>query len=322
MELGIKRLLVVDDEQNIVNAVQRELNSAPHIHFRYEVECYTSPESALERAGQQSFDAVISDYRMPGMNGLEFLKAFARIQPECPRIVLSGQTDMSALVRMVNESHIYHFIPKPWNDYQLKVSISQALDYAGTLIENRRLANLVRHSDFFTLPIPEREVDQILIVDDDLSVLNSLARALTTHSASDELVAFSSSAIPGTSPGPGAVLHEDLIKVHVSSSPAQAVKLAEGIQFSCILADDKMAEMNGIDLLQHFLTLQPDCARILVSGGISTQELARAVDSARIFAFVDKPWTDFELKSQVALALSRRHMLLENRKLAEVVRGS
>ena len=80
-----------------------------------------------------------------------------------------------------------------------------------------------------------------------------------------------------------------------------------------------MPEMNGIDLLTRFVALQPNCARILISGGIGKGELIAAIDSAVIFAFIDKPWTDFELKMQIALALSQRRMLLENQRLAAFV---
>src|ERR1035437_2487693 len=109
----LRRILIVDDESAIANAVQRELSIPPLGHYSYETEGYTDPAQALERTRNVSFDAVICDYRMPGMDGLEFLKSLREIQPDCARLVLSGQTDMDALIRMVNETHIYHFIPKP-----------------------------------------------------------------------------------------------------------------------------------------------------------------------------------------------------------------
>ena len=86
------RILVVDDESGIVNAVRRELSTPPFGRHRYEVEGFTSPLQALERAKVQEFDAVLSDYRMPEMNGLDFIKALVRIQPDCTRIVLSGMS--------------------------------------------------------------------------------------------------------------------------------------------------------------------------------------------------------------------------------------
>lgn len=311
-----RRVLVLDDEPNIVSAVQRELNAPPFVRYRYIVEGHTDPLQALARARVQAFDAVVSDYRMPAMSGLEFLNALALIQPDCVRLVLSGQTDMDALVRMVNETHIYRFIPKPWHDYNLKSLLAQALDYGATLSENRRLAALAADRHIPLLPPDGDGIEQLLIVDDDPGLLASLSRVLTRRTRSDELFA----ALRAEAAAPRApLLQEGRISVQVTPSARHALKMAGAIEYSCILADYRMPEMNGIELLQRFSGLQPDCARILISGGITAADLVAAVESAQIFAFVDKPWSDFDLKACIAQALARRRMLRENRLLAGMV---
>jgi DNA-binding NtrC family response regulator len=310
---GIRQILVLDDEPNIVSAVQRELNSPPFGRYHYKVEGFTNPLRALERVREHMFDAIISDYRMPGMDGLEFLKVLAEIQPDCARLVLSGQTDLDALVRMVNATHIYRFIAKPWDDYHLKASLAQALDYSSALIENRRLAALIRKSDLLAMAVPERETDQILVVADDPAVLESLARALAQHSPVDGLFATLRAETGQTAP---AVLHEEQINVQLAPSVEHALRLAERTDFSCIIADRSMPDMGGIELLERFFRLQPDCARILISSGMDKDALAAAVETAHIFAYIGKPWSDFGLRTQVALALAQRRMLRENRRLA------
>ncbi|MDD5249819.1 MAG: response regulator [Rhodocyclaceae bacterium] len=312
-----RRVLVVDDELNIVSAVRRELSTPPLGRYRYEVEGFSDPAQALERARSQSFDVVISDYRMPGMSGLEFLKALAALQPECARLVLSGQTDMDGLVKMVNETHIYRFIPKPWHDYFLKSSVAQAIEFNLALQENRRLAGLVREREIAVPPLLADEVDHILIVDDEASILSSLSRVLSNRTRADDLFAAIRSEL--SSQG-AAVLEEDKNKVLVTTSAQQALKMAEATNFSCILADFKMPEMSGVDLLQRFAEKQPDCARILISGKLTQDDLIDAVDAAHIFGFVAKPWQDYELKACVAQALAHRRMVLENRILADMVR--
>ena len=121
-----RHILVVDDELSILHAVERELKGRRLGRYAFTVAGFTDPRQALVAAERQTFDAVISDFRMPGMDGLEFLKALAAIQPDCPRLVLSGQTDMDSLVRMVNETHIYRFIAKPWDDAQLLLALHAA----------------------------------------------------------------------------------------------------------------------------------------------------------------------------------------------------
>lgn len=311
-----QHVLIVDDEPNIVSSVRRELMAASG-PYRYAVDGFTDAALALERARTQHFDVVISDYRMPGMDGMAFLKEFAKIQPDCARMVLSGQTDMATLVKMVNETHIYRFIPKPWNDYYLKGSVAQAIQFNSVLLENKQLAQVVRD---LNIPIPsllDNNIDQILLVDDDPNILGSMSRILTHHSRMDDLYSAIRAEIAGHS---GPVLKEGKISVQITPSPLHALKMSDAISYSCIIADFKMPEMNGIDLLQKFTDKQPDCIRILISGMIDQDDLVHAMDSAHIFGFIGKPWQDFELKSMLAQALSYRRMLAENQRLAEMVK--
>ncbi len=313
-----RHILVVDDELGILHAVERELKGRSLGRYAFTVAGFTDPRQALAAAERQTFDAVISDFRMPGMDGLEFLKALATIQPDCPRLVLSGQTDMDSLVRMVNETHIYRFIAKPWPAYMLQAALAQAIDYAETLAENRRLAEAARQRQLSELLPEPAVVEQLLIVDDDMGVLNSLARVLTHHSKSDGLFA----AILAEQHGQPRrqTLAEDRISIQITPSPAYALQMAERVAFSCIIADYRMPEMNGIELLQRFAARQPDCSRILISGQIGEAELAQAIQQAHIFAFVEKPWSDFELKANIALALAQHRLQLENRWLAAFMR--
>lgn len=141
-------ILLVDDEQNILNALRRQLMS-PLFHgegrCRFKVESFTSPGEALKRAGEGiPFDLVISDYRMPEMDGVTFLKSFRNIQPHAERLILSGYADLDALIGAINQAQIYRFIAKPWTDHDLLTVISQALAHHDLLLENQRLADQVR----------------------------------------------------------------------------------------------------------------------------------------------------------------------------------
>jgi len=104
----MKKILLVDDEQNVLNALQRELKDL------YEIKVFDNPVAALECCRKTQFDLVIADYKMPEMNGIEFLKQFGQIQPDASRVVLSGEADLDTLIRMINETHIYRFLAKPW----------------------------------------------------------------------------------------------------------------------------------------------------------------------------------------------------------------
>ncbi len=119
------KILCVDDESSVLKALERLF-----LDDDYEIITASSGEEGIEILKETEFiQLIISDYRMPGMNGVDFLKKVYELRPETIRIVLSGYADTAAIVEAINEGGIYKFIPKPWNDDDLKVTISNALDY-------------------------------------------------------------------------------------------------------------------------------------------------------------------------------------------------
>jgi two-component system NtrC family sensor kinase len=129
------KILCVDDERNVLRALERFF-----LDDSYEIVNANSGAEglqALEESGP--FQVVISDYRMPVMNGVEFLKAVYGRWPDTVRLVLSGYADVGAIVAAINEGHIYKFIPKPWNDEDLRVTIQNSLELYLLQKKNREL---------------------------------------------------------------------------------------------------------------------------------------------------------------------------------------
>ncbi len=119
------KILCVDDEKNVLRALKRLF-----LDCDYEIITAASGSEGLETLKNiDTVQIVISDYRMPQMNGVDFLQEVYRNWPDTVRIVLSGFADMSAIVDAINEGHIYQFIQKPWDDDKLKATISKALDH-------------------------------------------------------------------------------------------------------------------------------------------------------------------------------------------------
>lgn len=119
------RILCVDDERNVLRSLERIF-----LDDDYVILTASSGEEGLELLDQApQVQVVISDYRMPGMNGVDFLKEVFTRHPESIRIVLSGYADTAAVVAAINEGKIYKFIPKPWNDDELRVTVAKALEH-------------------------------------------------------------------------------------------------------------------------------------------------------------------------------------------------
>ena len=132
-------LLIVDDESSITRALQRLFRKEG-----YKILVAQSGAEGLEklRAAAQDVSLIISDQRMPGMTGARFLEQAREIAPDAIRFLLTGYSDMDAVVQAVNSGGIDRYLNKPWNDDGLLLHVRQCLEHYELLNENRRLTEL------------------------------------------------------------------------------------------------------------------------------------------------------------------------------------
>ncbi|MDD2309119.1 MAG: response regulator [Desulfuromonadaceae bacterium] len=133
------RILLVDDESNVLSALKRALFDEP-----LEITSATSAEAALEIMAKDQFKVVVSDERMIGMQGAEFLAQVRTLHPRTIRIMLTGHATLEAAMKAVNEGEIYRFFAKPWDDQSLKFAIRSAIEKYDLEAENRRLLATVK----------------------------------------------------------------------------------------------------------------------------------------------------------------------------------
>jgi len=139
----MRRILLVDDEINVIHALQRDIRKCSGSE-EFRVETFTDARLALERCKEVPFDIVISDYRMPDMNGVEFLRAYRQIQADSVRIVLSASTEFDTLMSAINQAEVFRYIAKPWNLDDVKDIIRLALERRDQSREDLRLFNELR----------------------------------------------------------------------------------------------------------------------------------------------------------------------------------
>ncbi|MDF1544970.1 MAG: response regulator [bacterium] len=116
------RLLVVDDEANILKSLRRLFRNDP-----FELNLANSAEEALQVMASTKIHVLLSDNKMPNMTGLELIKEVKGLYPDSIRMLFSGESDMTSVLNAVNQGEVYRFILKPWNDQELKVSVNLAL---------------------------------------------------------------------------------------------------------------------------------------------------------------------------------------------------
>lgn len=130
-----RTLLLVDDEENITSALVRLLR-----RDGYRILRATSGEAGLELLAQNEVGVIISDQRMPGMSGVEFLSKVRELYPDTVRMVLSGYTELNSVTDAINRGSVYKFLTKPWEDELLRANVEEAFQRHELKMENARLA--------------------------------------------------------------------------------------------------------------------------------------------------------------------------------------
>jgi DNA-binding NtrC family response regulator len=133
------KVLLVDDEANVLKSLKRSLFEEP-----LDITVATSAEDALDIMKEAQFKVVVSDERMTGMQGSEFLALVKDFYPHTVRILLTGHATLEAAMKAVNKGEIYRFFSKPWDDTDLTFAIRSAIEKYDLEAENRRLLATVK----------------------------------------------------------------------------------------------------------------------------------------------------------------------------------
>ncbi|MCP4039607.1 MAG: response regulator [bacterium] len=136
-------VLFVDDEVNILKAIQRLLRNEP-----WRVLTATDPNEALEIMRRTPAQVVVTDQRMPSMSGVDFLSRVRDQHADVIRMMLTGYTEMNIAVDAINKGEIYRLITKPWNDDELRATLRQAFDHHDLKSEIKRLNSVSREQNF------------------------------------------------------------------------------------------------------------------------------------------------------------------------------
>ncbi|MDP8228930.1 MAG: response regulator [Candidatus Electryoneaceae bacterium] len=121
---GKETIVIVDDEEMVLTS----LNSFLMLETNYNVITFLSAVNALGHIRQNPVELVISDYLMPEMDGISFLREVRKLKPQVPRIILTGYADKENAIKAINEVGLYQYIEKPWDNDDLLIVIRNGLE--------------------------------------------------------------------------------------------------------------------------------------------------------------------------------------------------
>ena len=119
------KIMALDDDKFILASLQRSLRKEKN----WQVETFFDVKDALANAQHQRYDLFLSDYQMPGIDGIKFLTLIKELQPISIRIILSGQDGIELVQQAIKEADIYTFVNKPVQQLELINVISEALQH-------------------------------------------------------------------------------------------------------------------------------------------------------------------------------------------------
>jgi two-component system probable response regulator PhcQ len=121
-------LLIVDDEASVLAALQRALRK--RLGAEVDLVAHTDAMLALEAARQREFDVVISDLRMPEIDGVGFLSLIGALLPDSVRMILTGSADFQTAQSAIQDAGVFRYLTKPWDDNEVAVHVRAALAQA------------------------------------------------------------------------------------------------------------------------------------------------------------------------------------------------
>jgi serine/threonine-protein kinase len=254
------RLLIVDDDERILAALKSIFRQ------RYHVFTTTDGNKALDFITRYHMHVIISDQRMPVMLGVELLRRSREISPRSVRILLTGYSDLAAIVGSINDGEVYRFISKPWDNQSLQAVVAEASTIALELAETKTSE----------VSLPDKMKAGILVIDQDKEIFN-VAREL----------------IGGLCP------------VVYAEDADSALDMLKKHEIAVVIADVESSLEQLTLMLKLLKQKYPQILSIIATNAKDAELVIDLINQAQVFRILHKPINVATLKAQVHAALQR-----------------
>jgi DNA-binding NtrC family response regulator len=271
------KILFVDDEPLILQSLGVLFESD------YEVFTAGSGEEALELIRQHDFQVIISDQRMPGMKGVDLLKAAKQLAPYAIRILLTGYADLDAVMNSVNIGEIFRYVNKPWKSDRLKETVALACKAYDTMKEAMSKQTTGFLSTKSTSDAVPGAGNHILFADSNERHLKSYKQLFAPH-----------------------------YTVHTTTDPSSALKILKDYPiavFSSNVHFADISDVDGADILTLAKIMYPTLVTILLTETKETALAIRLINQGQVFRYLIKPFQRKALVQAVGEAMNCHAML-------------
>lgn len=246
------KLLFVDDEERVVNLLRTIFRSD------YDVYTATSGAQALDIVAAQRIDVIVSDQRMPQMLGIELLSEVRKRSPGTMRILLTGYSDLAAIVGSVNDGEVYRFINKPWDHDEIKRIMAEAVEAARA---TRDVAvQAAQAAPAAARPAAPGDKPELLLLDDSPADRQAMAQ-----------------------------LFADDYRVFSASSIQEALKILEQRDIGVIVAEATVGGSDTGQLLRVLKQHYPAITTVMLTSSADADLVIKLINQAQIFRFATKP---------------------------------
>lgn len=270
MANGKASVLFVDDEPRVLTTMRMLFRNAYELHFA------NSGAEALDLLRAKNVDVIVSDQRMPGMSGIELLREARSCTPNAMRILLTGYSDLNAIIGSINEGEIFRFVAKPWANEELSGTVAKAVAAA-------RAASADTHVE---TAAPETAGDlapALLVLDDDPNV------------------ALKIQAILGAA-----------YRVFGARRLADSLDLLEREHIGVILSETRVDDHPVLSLIGALKKHRPELVSVILTERADAAAAIELINQGQIFRLITKPIQDAFCKITVSSAL-RQHRKLAHR---------
>ena len=264
------KLLFVDDEERVVNLLKMMFRAT------HEVFTATSGAEALEIIAANEIQVIVSDQRMPGMLGTELLLAVRKKSPSTMRILLTGYSDLAAIVGSVNDGEIFRFVSKPWDNAEMKAIVGEAAEIA-LATQDAALSSpesLPPSADLASLAMPA-----LLVLDDSDNDRRQIMQLFSND-----------------------------YRVHGAANVAEALKVIEQHDVGVIVSEARVGSEDTGQLLRILKQNYPMITTVMLTSSADSDLIIKMINQAQIFRFAMKPIRAgvFQLAVSAAMKEHRR----------------